>query len=452
MRLQGDRCVVVGSRMPREPEGKYTFDADEESLFEAANFFGPETAPMQRIRWLMTLKSLHEAKGQWIEAAESLMMCARTISDSIPHLRNMWRPSRFALWSDARRSLWLSTVGEEMGNPELGNDQVVSFADAFLEPPLLGATIESATNYSKLSQPTVSRMCILLMNIVREAVAMYGREEGLDGLAYSRLESLLKILMGILDQHGASSDLDRNKKRFAGSSERKRYVEEETCLRRVLAGISGDMTKLAERMLLLAKEVPSTPEASGETLNQKSESIPYYVRVVLSGKKTPRFLESTTLPTFLEWGSPCICRVPKSIVASLASKGFSQRDQLEEMMCSAFGKPLVDSLQRNSGEHIPITFRTGSHATRENGETIENEMYLDISLVQMSASGQEDQNFSFESNHFVYRKALQESNHVVHGLPDSAGATFVEMTVANPFPCPLSRQRTLLISEFTSSG
>ena len=110
MRLQLETCDIVGTKMKVQPSVMHTFDADEESLFEAANFFMPETAPMQRIRWLMTLKSLHKAKGQWVEAAESLIMCARTISDSISHLESVWRPVRFPLWSDSRRSIWLATV------------------------------------------------------------------------------------------------------------------------------------------------------------------------------------------------------------------------------------------------------------------------------------------------------------------------------------------------------
>jgi hypothetical protein len=68
MRLQGSDCTVVGTRMKSQPLEKYIFDADKESLFEAASFFVPETAPLQRIRWLMTLKSLHKAKGQWVES------------------------------------------------------------------------------------------------------------------------------------------------------------------------------------------------------------------------------------------------------------------------------------------------------------------------------------------------------------------------------------------------
>lgn len=97
---------IVGTQIEKKSDAAVAFDADEESLVEAANFFLPETGPMQRIRWLRTLKALHEAKGQWLEAAEALMDCASTISDAITHLDNVWRPSTFLLWSDKRRSTW----------------------------------------------------------------------------------------------------------------------------------------------------------------------------------------------------------------------------------------------------------------------------------------------------------------------------------------------------------
>ena len=121
LRLKEDKCKVVGTQIKSVSKDKVAFDADEESLVEAANFFLPETGPMQRIRWLHTLKSLHEWKGQWLEAAETLMDCANTVSDAIPHLDNIWRPEKFVLWQDGRRSIWLETVGEMQGHPDRGN-------------------------------------------------------------------------------------------------------------------------------------------------------------------------------------------------------------------------------------------------------------------------------------------------------------------------------------------
>lgn len=121
LRLRKDKCKVVGTQIKPVVREKVAFDADEESLVEAASFFLPETGPMQRVRWLHTLKTLHESKGQWLEAAESLMDCANTVSDAIPHLDNIWRPEKFVLWQDERRSTWLETVGEDMGHPDRGN-------------------------------------------------------------------------------------------------------------------------------------------------------------------------------------------------------------------------------------------------------------------------------------------------------------------------------------------
>jgi hypothetical protein len=455
MRLQGSDCTVVGTRMKSQPLEKYIFDADDESLFEAASFFVPETAPLQRIRWLMTLKSLHKAKGQWVEAAESLIMCARTISDSIPHLRYVWRPSRFALWSDNRRSLWLSTVGEEMGNPERGNEQVMSFADAFLEPDLLGALNEGSPTTTKLQQPTVSGMCALLTSITKEAVSLYTREDGMDGLAYTRLESLLKIVMGVLDEHGMNG-VDTARSRLSGIMGRKRYVEEEAALRRVLASISGDMTKLAERLLLIVQDEPSSPKTPDVRNRKPPKDQPrlYFVRVLLSGKKPTRFLESTTLPTFLEWNTACICRVPKEIVKSALASTARQPDRLEETMCSAFGKPIRNALLRD-GSAGSIIFRTGNQAMPEPVQSADTTIYVDIGFVQMNtvsgldATWGDEASFGLESKHFVYRRAEAETDSSKPGrVSDATGpSSFVEMRVANSFPCPLSRQRTLLTSE-----
>jgi hypothetical protein len=378
MRLQGKDCVVVGTRMKSQSLDMYTFDADEESLFEAASFFVPETAPVQRIRWLMTLKSLHKAKGQWVEAAESLIMCARTISDSIPHLKHVWRPSRFSLWSYTRRSLWLSTVGEEMGNPERGNEQVMSFADTFLEPDLLGDSNEKSSATSKLPQPTVSGMCALLTSITKEAVSLYVREDGMDGLAYTRLESLLRILMGVLDEHGINS-LNSPRTRLTGIMGRKRYVEEEASLRKVIASISGDMTKLAERLLGVVQDEPTSPKVT-EARNRKpskDERRSYFVRVLLSGKKPSRFLESTTLPTFLEWNKPCICRVPKEIVESALTSTARHPERLEETMCSEFGKPIRNALLRD-GSTGSIVFRTGNQEMPSRLEDGDSTIFVDI--------------------------------------------------------------------------
>jgi hypothetical protein len=452
MRLQGDDCVVVGTRMSKQEMKMYTFDADEESLFEAASFFAPETSPMQRMRWLVALKSLHEAKGQWIEAAEALIMCARTVSDSIPHLRHVWRPSKFALWSDSRRSLWLATVGEEMGHPERGNVQVMNFADKFLEPSdMLGAEAKPSAS-GRLAQPTVYGMCARLTTIAKEAVSFYQREEGVDELAYGRLESLLKILMGVLDDHGTigfdggSSGITRSVSLMG----RKRYVEDEAALRRVLASLNGDMTKLAERLLLIVQDQPTSPvSGKNETRpSSKAAKRPYYIRILMSGKQPVRFLESTSLPTFLEWNAPCICRVPKSIVKTSLAKAVGDPTILEEMMCSEFVKPIRDALQTSANQNGQVTIRTGASGFQSLEPADSSKTCIDVSFVSsLDKNPRDDSTVWGQSKHFFYRKPKSFSE---ESPPHDSPASLVEMTVARTFPCALSRQRSLMTSEFLS--
>jgi hypothetical protein len=445
MRLQGRNCSIVGTEMKEYPLEKYTFDADEESLFEAASFFVPETAPMQRIRWLMTLKSLHEAKGQWVEAAESLIMCARTISDSIPHLRHVWRPSRFALWSDERRSLWLSTVGQEVGNPERGNAQVMNFADNFLEPDQLGNSSKKSSDTAKLTQPTISGMSALLTSLTKEAVSLYLREDCMDSLAYSRLESLLKVLMRILDDHGIT-DSGNVRTRLGKTILRKQQVEEEASLRKVIASISFDMTKLAERLLLIVED--ESTSAAGKAKSKeavKEERRPYFVRVLLSGKKPTRFVESTTLPTFLEWDTPCVCRVPKGVVDSAVARSAKDAGRFEELMCSTFGKSIREALLRDDNK-ASIVLKTGNKPRAAESHGSNNAVHVEIGFVEMDVSEFDTRDgdsttFGHQDKHFVYHRPTM----------GSTPTALVKMTVAHPFPCPLSRQRTLLTSELITS-
>ena len=63
----------------------------------AANFFVPKIRPLQRLRWLMTLKQLHELKGQWLEAPETLILVTRTTTDPIPHVKEILRTGRLML-------------------------------------------------------------------------------------------------------------------------------------------------------------------------------------------------------------------------------------------------------------------------------------------------------------------------------------------------------------------
>jgi hypothetical protein len=429
MRLKGDRISVVGNEVTVDPSDTICFDADEESLFEAAIFFVPETAPLQRIRWLLTLKSLHESKGQWVEAAEALFLCAHTISDSIPHLKNVWRPSRFALWSDSRRSIWLQSVGEEMGHPDRGNPEVMEFADDFLEPSFLGTTWMSADD-GKLQQPTVPAMCRLLTQIAKEAVSCYRREDGMDELAYNRMESLLKVLMTVAENH-SSSKPGRANFRTMGAIARKRHVEEEAAVRNILASISGDMTSLAERLLSVVQSEPLTAEARQVPSNEaKKPSMyrPCFVVVRLHGKKPSRFEESTTLPTFLEWEKPCVCRVPVNIAKDSAKFGSKAT---EDSTCLRFAQVFLDALRTERGKDSVI-LRTEPQVTVKFDETatVLDVFPLDVAVAD-SGSGQSVFSSSLFFKHFFHRTE----------------SSLVENTVAHEFPCALSRQRSLLTTE-----
>ncbi|CAJ1934528.1 unnamed protein product [Cylindrotheca closterium] len=437
VRLQGSAFNIVGTQIREQPVESYIFDADEESIFEAASFFVPETAPIQRVRWLLTLKSLHKAKGQWVEAAECLVICAKTICDSIPHLRHVWRPSRFALWSDERRSLWLSTVGQDIDNPEKGNAQVMNFAGRFLEPDFFNFANKNESDSLRLPQPTVSDMCTLLTVITKESVSFYLKEEGMDSLAYSRLESLVKVLMSILDDHGIV-DLGGTRTRLGKNILRKQQVEEEAALRKVIASISLDMTKLAERLLLIAEDEPNDDSPTKQTSDQSStkERHAYFVRVLLSGKKPTRFLESTTLPTFLEWQTPCICRVPKGIADAVLN--YTPKN-VEDRLCEAFGSSLRNALLK-SGSNVTIVTGSKPQVTEP-----KNGVILDIGIVKMNtafSAGDDGSDFAQQGKHFLYHKSSSANG--------GKGST-VKMTVAHPFPCPLSRQRTILTSELMTS-
>lgn len=437
VRLQGSACNIVGTQLREQPAENFIFDADEESIFEAASFFVPETAPTQRIRWLLTLKSLHKAKGQWVEAAECLVLCAKTICDSIPHLRNIWRPSRFALWSDERRSLWLSTVGQGIHSPERGNAQVMKFAGRFLEQDYFNFSSKNGTDPLRLPHPTVADMCGLLTAITKESVSFYLKEEGMDNLAYSRLESLVKVLMSILDDHGIA-DLGSIRTRLGKNMLRKQQVEEEAALRKVIASISFDMTKLAEILLLIAEDEPheESPSKQRPDHNEKKNQHAYFVRVLLSGKKPTRFLESTTLPTFLEWGTPCICRVPKVIVDTVVN--YTPKN-VEERLCEAFGRSLRSALLKSNSNVILVT---GNNAS-EGGTKSDDSIVVDIRIVKMTgfSVAEDGTDFTQEGKHFLYQKEPSASG--------GKGST-MQMTVANPFPCPLSRQRTILTTELAS--
>ena len=496
LRLMGEECQVVGTHVNifssteearnenLEFSDLWAFDADEESLYEAANFYLPETAPLQRIRWLMTLKSLHESKYQWVEAAEALFLCARTIADSILHIKSVWRPSRFHLWQDSRRSLWLSNIGESTQSQdlEIGNRNLIEFADQFLEPHSLlnipTPSFDEKSKNNRLHQPTVSVMCKMLTNISKEAVSMYLKEDGMESLAYLRLEQVLKNIMDVVD-NGYSGQ-----RSGIGLIHGTLYMEESAALRKLSASVNSDMTKLAERMLLLADKEENEDNKSMYKSNKMDHKVmnanndeaqpntsQYYVRVILLGKKPERFKESTAIPTFLEWESPSICRVKQSLLrASAKLKEKSNQlttNEIEARICSAFAKPLISALAKELPmDSIVLRMNMPSESALQKEGS--KKTFVVVSLVHMSYPGYANaqllrdssimeilsaggsKRFLFYSRESPSAKYTIAGRNIINNNLSSRlpGSGLMELTVGLRFPCALSRQRTIITSEY----
>jgi hypothetical protein len=472
LRLKKDKCKVVGTQIRPAPKESVAFDADEESLVEAANFFLPETGPLQRIRWLRTLKSLHESKGQWLEAAEALMDCANTISDAIPHLDNIWRPSTFQLWSDARRSTWIETIGQELGHPDRGNAgkqafscchhlfspiipysfvltwcfhpplAVMAFSNELLEPSSLMDPKNGSTREKTIQKPTMAAMCTMLTTVTKEAVQLYLREGGMEELAYSRLESLLKILMGVVGDQGSLRMENRRHGRFVSVESKKRLIENEALLRRATATLSALLVSL------LVQE-----ETAGETdavqLPTCAGKAPFYLLVTISGTKPTRFQESTTLPTFLDWNSPSVCRVSNNIIDLAKKKHGDNVGSMKKQICLEFGQALKAALERDmpaGSVQLCTDFDTSDSRTRDPAKTYLDitVLHTDLEMMMMECRSQRHSSSRVETKSFFYRKPEPVPSH----LQESGGvAGLVEVTVAHSFPSILSRQRALLTSE-----
>jgi len=512
LRLMGDDCQIVGTHIPvegylysneqgdRTTHGSgYTFDADEESLFEAANSFLPETAPLQRLRWLLTLNRLHESKGQWVEAAETLVLCAKTIIGAMLHIKNVWRASRYVLWYDPEKSLWIPTVGlgvEQGTGTERtsgtgrtkNNEKVMEFADYFLEPPgVFGMTKMKPRNkksWKALDRPSVSTLCRMLTNVSKVAVRSYLEEGGIEELAFLKLEELLKQIMELVEDHGTTNKQQQYIGVSSSSSSgggardkfnRKQFVEENAALRMMSASLNGEMTKLAEQLLLVSEEdeVSTTHSQRERDLLEKQTLVrekKYYVRVLLLGKKPNRFIESTTIPTFLEWGSPSICRVSKAAVlwangriekTSDSSKPSKLQGTLEERICAAFSQPLLLALSKElSIDSVLLCTQPPSKAMldREGG----NKTFLVVNLVHMDSSSlvfdkgntsPKDGAWADGSKRFFFKsqaRAQAQSEEAQIQTHTQRTTGLVELTVAKKFPCGLSRQRALFTSEFFS--
>ena len=451
LRLQGNGCEIAG-RKTMMLTGKLThsggralplswaFDADEESLFEAASFFVPETSPLQRIRWLLTLKRLHEAKGQWVEAGETLILCAKTVAEAIPHVRHVWRPSQFSLWTDISIAPWLGTIGEKSKESKV-NEDLMTFAHDFLEPARLRDLINSSSDDDeqlRLSQPNIPSLCKILTIVSKESVEMYDKESGMDPLTFARLEELLKIVMGFVEEHALSTigGVGRRSVRLY----RTQSVEEIAMLRKVSTTINELVTKIAERMLFIAEREgghKGTPTVFGFDFQNKTSKMElFFVRVQLIGKKCNRFLESTTIPTFLDWNIPHICRVPsESVLTAMngdriknAKKSMKSGPPLlqliENEICTTFAEPYM-SLLRDELPNDSVRFSSELPDEREI-EKNEEVLYFIVSPVRGIRSAK-DHNYQTKKFHC---RTTDEGTE--------------EITLANHFPCALSRQATLI--------
>lgn len=424
MRLGGNSITVVGTVIQGLVSEDSLFDADEESLFEAVSNFLPEIAPIQRLRWLFTLKSLHEEKEQWVEAAETLLMCAHTIIESIPYINHAWRPKRFNLWSDERQSTGFGVMGEEVVYHYKENNEVMEFAAAFLDPKsLLGV------QWSLVSGGNISIMCCLLELIVTEIVRLYCSDDNLCGLAYNRLESLLNAALAASRNYSSRFCSKSNISGIAASTYTQ-CVQEHSSLQNVVALISRQVGKLAE--FLHPQNVASSEEHTRLTHiglggDQYFGNSLVFVVMCLSGVKPSRFTESTSLPAFLEWDTPCICRVP--VTSELQNNGILNSSK---SICEAFAHRYILALKKECGE-TNVVLKTDNSVSSNRADTT-LEVFLAEIVIMNGVNGR------LISPHMSFKQVVYKTNNAL-----------VENTIAQAFPCVLSRQRPIMTTRILTS-
>lgn len=359
------------------------FDADEESVLEVASFFQYETGLLQKLRWLYTLTDLHLAKEQWSEVGETLVLCAHSLVKSLDHLPNLWHPSQFALWNDVHRSPWLSSV--------VDNKSVMEFANAFLEPAVFLQQKGKVTGHHYIP---VEVICSALTSVIDHMDIAFAEEEGMEDLAYSHLEDLLTMVTAAIN------------------TERKiHHSESRSALRRVRASICSKLAKLTK-----------------DDVGNECSGAQIYVQVVLHGTKPNRFKESTALPTYFEWDTPSIVRIPKpTLVEAARLKQQNPMKSWEECICQTYTMPLIDALRDDDANHSVVLRMRGS----QDPATDESKTYISSMIVQKKSSN------SCKSRKFFVR----------HGQD---GIT--EYTVAHKFPHALSRQRSLITNEMKMTG
>ncbi len=341
---RAQRAVSVAGLSQFGLPAKAVFDADEESVLEAASFFSHETSLSQKLRWLFTLKDIHVAKRQWFEVAEVMTLCAHSLIKSYDRLPQ-WEPCRFDLWNDFRCSPWLSSIGLSESQRNRGNPSVMDFANAFLEPKIAIRRKES--------------LCSALISVIDHIAAAHAEEDGMEGLACSQFEGLLSLVNDESIKHKS---------------------ETHAAFRHVRAAIYSKLAKITDH------------GASKALAINMSKGAHIYVLVILQGHKPFRFQESTTIPTFFEWDVPSICRVSKPVLEAAARmKQQHPNESWEECICQAFTMPLIVALRNDDVKHT-IVIRT-----RASAETITDETMTCITAMVVQKIG------SLKSRKFIVR-------------------------------------------------
>ena len=302
LRLRGENLCIIGVKVNVELHSKTIFDADEESLFEAASFFRAELAPIQRIRWLLTLSKLHASRNNWLEASECLLLCASTICYSLPFLSGTWWPSRYALWSND--GLFSSELGV-IGHVTFGNMDIMALAEEFLEPNGICTT----------QRVDIKIMCDLLVRYTNDAIEFSEKQAGFEAIFQNRLLSLAKVFNGAVAEF-------QNRPLTPNVSARMRKAEDESALQRV------------------SKFLREKIHENGMNLRGHTSLAHIFVALRILGSKPKRFEESTTIPTFLEWEKWCVCRIPIYF------------EDIQTMVVESFAKRFVKSLSDDDADVI----------------------------------------------------------------------------------------------------
>ncbi|GKY93334.1 hypothetical protein MPSEU_000301000 [Mayamaea pseudoterrestris] len=427
VRLRGECTVIAGTEVSFSVSD--ALDADEESLLEAASYFFPESGPMQRLRWLLSLRTLHEQKCQWIEAGETLLLCAATITSSLPHLKDVWRPSRYDHRVDSGKAGWLDSIGdgEDLAHPNRGDVQVLCFAQEFLEPGNLFNSAETDTVTNKLQQPTIQSMSKLLIQISRDVVHSFARHEGMEDYVSARLETLLSSVMGILQSLRPKATDERSMRGMV----LKQWMDDERALRNAIISITAEMAKVSNDCIQTAPGEEGTGEQI--ILNRPRSNRPSFLVARISGKKSLRFLESTGIPVFLEPAVPFICRMPPDTNTFVSVVGTDLQTP-----ALLFAQQLVSSLYKECPHESVIL---SLEPWNDDGDvTDESKTYLHVFSVEAIDSELIIGGGS-RSKVFFYRKPGRDV-----GQP-----AVIELKVAQYFPYALSRQRVLVTTEIVAA-